>query len=204
VPRRQPPVLSALVLLAARRFRRKLTYLAKGRYFDTWRTAWFFRSAGQIPSPSGGGQPPSARSTTPPRSGAGQAAGRLTRGDAGLWTTRCTVAAPRGPPGRESAVPVIPVGIIGTVRSSGNRRMMRPFHRVTIGSGPPHAPQSHGASELDHAELREFTARSCARSRACRGARTSTSTSEALSAIGRLTVADRNRRETPCHFHRLA
>src|SRR4029077_18356730 len=28
---------------------RKVTFLAKAEYFDTWKTAWFFRAAGQIP-----------------------------------------------------------------------------------------------------------------------------------------------------------
>ena len=29
--------------------RRKLVYLAKAEYFESWRTAWFFRMMGQIP-----------------------------------------------------------------------------------------------------------------------------------------------------------
>ena len=29
--------------------RRKVTFLAKAEYFDSWKTAWFFRAAGQIP-----------------------------------------------------------------------------------------------------------------------------------------------------------
>ena len=34
---------------------RKVTFLAKAEYFDSWRTAWFFRAAGQIPIRRGGG-----------------------------------------------------------------------------------------------------------------------------------------------------
>ncbi len=34
--------------------RRKVTYLAKAEYFDSWKTAWFFRAAGQIPIRRGG------------------------------------------------------------------------------------------------------------------------------------------------------
>ena len=34
---------------------RKVTLLAKAEYFDTWKTAWFFRAAGQIPIQRGGG-----------------------------------------------------------------------------------------------------------------------------------------------------
>jgi len=58
---------------------RKLTYLAKAEYFDTWRTAWFFRSAGQIPSAAAVATPPSARSTPPPRS----------------WAASCWASTPR-------------------------------------------------------------------------------------------------------------
>src|SRR5688572_32130245 len=36
--------------------RRKLTYLAKDDYFKSWKTAWFFKMAGQIPVDRSGGQ----------------------------------------------------------------------------------------------------------------------------------------------------
>ena len=35
--------------------RRKVTFLAKAEYFDSWKTAWFFRAAGQIPIRRTGG-----------------------------------------------------------------------------------------------------------------------------------------------------
>jgi len=35
--------------------RRRVTYVAKAEYFDDWKTAWFFRAAGQIPLHRGGG-----------------------------------------------------------------------------------------------------------------------------------------------------
>ena len=35
--------------------RRKVTYVAKAEYFDSWKTAWFFRAAGQIPMNRSGG-----------------------------------------------------------------------------------------------------------------------------------------------------
>src|SRR6202012_5412680 len=34
---------------------RKVTFLAKAEYFDSWKTAWFFRAAGQIPINREGG-----------------------------------------------------------------------------------------------------------------------------------------------------
>jgi len=138
---------------------RKLTYLAKAEYFDTWRTAWFFRSAGQIPiRRSGGDASQRAPDTAAEVLGAGKLLGVYPEG-----TRACDDSVHRGRTGvarlaAESAVPVIPVGIIGTVKVQPvNRRMMRPFHRVTIRFGPPMRLESHGASELDHAELREFT-----------------------------------------------
>ena len=55
VPRRGAAVLAAnhqsfcdsffIPLVIARR----VTFVAKAEYFDSWRTAWFFRAAGQIP-----------------------------------------------------------------------------------------------------------------------------------------------------------
>ena len=35
--------------------RRRVTYVAKAEYFDSWKTAWFFRAAGQIPMSRSGG-----------------------------------------------------------------------------------------------------------------------------------------------------
>jgi 1-acyl-sn-glycerol-3-phosphate acyltransferase len=36
--------------------RRKVTYLAKADYFKSWKTAWFFKGVGQIPTERGGGK----------------------------------------------------------------------------------------------------------------------------------------------------
>src|ERR1700676_1157803 len=35
--------------------RRRVTFVAKAEYFDSWKTAWFFRAAGQIPMRREGG-----------------------------------------------------------------------------------------------------------------------------------------------------
>ena len=61
VPARGPAVLAANHQSFCDSFflplvvRRKVTFLAKAEYFDSWRTAWFFRAAGQIPIRRGGG-----------------------------------------------------------------------------------------------------------------------------------------------------
>ncbi len=35
--------------------RRRVTFVAKAEYFDSWKTAWFFRAVGQIPMRREGG-----------------------------------------------------------------------------------------------------------------------------------------------------
>src|SRR5580658_8452996 len=40
--------------------RRRVTFVAKAEYFESWKTAWFFRAVGMIPLKRGGG-PASAR-----------------------------------------------------------------------------------------------------------------------------------------------
>jgi 1-acyl-sn-glycerol-3-phosphate acyltransferase len=160
--------------------RRRVTYVAKAEYFDSWKTAWFFRAAGQIPmSRSGGDASQRALDTATAVLDAGHLLGiypegtrapdlRLHRGHTGVarLSLRCDV-------------PVIPVGITGTraVQPPGSR-LMRPFHTVTIRFGPPvtylHAgetvvtgecgepagtgePGEPGRRDLDQAELRCLT-----------------------------------------------
>ncbi len=145
IPRRGPVVLAAnhqsfcdsfflpLVL------RRRVTYVAKAEYFESWHTSWFFRAAGQIPMNRGGGDA-SQRALDTARDvlNGGSILGiypegtrapddRLHKGHTGVarLALRC-------------GVPVIPVGLIGTrgVQPPGSR-LMRPFHAVTVRFGPP-------------------------------------------------------------------
>ena len=63
--------------------RRRVTYVAKAEYFDNWRTAWFFRAAGQIPmQPRAAATPRSGPSTRPPGCSTG---------------ATCWASIPRGP-----------------------------------------------------------------------------------------------------------
>jgi 1-acyl-sn-glycerol-3-phosphate acyltransferase len=119
--------------------RRRLTYVAKAEYFDSWRTAWFFRASGQIPMNRGGGDASQrALDTATEVLQAGGLLGiypegtrapdvRLHRGHTGVarLALRCDV-------------PIIPVGLVGTraVQAPGSM-LMRPFHSVTIRFGPP-------------------------------------------------------------------
>lgn len=143
---------------------RSVTFLAKAEYFDSWRTAWFFRAAGQIPIRRDGG-PVSERALVTAREVLGR--GRLL----GLYPEGTRADDPyvhRGRTGvarlsRECGVPVIPVGILGTVDVQPvNARFMRPFKRVTVRFGEP--MRMEGAedpadpmADHDHRRCRAFT-----------------------------------------------
>ncbi len=119
--------------------RRRVTYVAKAEYFDHWRTAWFFRAAGQIPLKREGGDASQRALDTATEvlssgrllciypEGTRAPDVRLHRGHTGAarLAVRCHV-------------PIIPVGIVGTrvVQPPGSR-WMRPFRPVTIRFGPP-------------------------------------------------------------------
>ncbi len=187
VPRHGPAVLAAnhqsfcdsfflpLVL------RRRLTYVAKAEYFDDWKTAWFFRAAGQIPMDRGGGDASQRALGTATRvlrsgrllgiypEGTRAPDERLHRGHTGV--ARLVLGCD---------VPLVPVGIEGTraVQPPGSR-LMRPFRAVTIRFGAPLARPHPGeavtvgeaertgqagqgdradrAEPADQAELRELT-----------------------------------------------
>jgi 1-acyl-sn-glycerol-3-phosphate acyltransferase len=144
---------------------RKVTFLAKAEYFDSWRTAWFFRAAGQIPIRRGGGSA-SERALDTARSdvlGKGHLLGLYPEG-----TRTLDPFVHKGRTGvtrlsRECAVPVIPVGVIGTVDVQPvNSNVMRPFKTVRIRFGapmqmdPPEDPE-HPLENHDHTKCRAFT-----------------------------------------------
>jgi 1-acyl-sn-glycerol-3-phosphate acyltransferase len=162
--------------------RRRVTYVAKAEYFDSWRTAWFFRASGQIPMQRGGGDASQRALNTAMEvldggdllaiypEGTRAPDLRLHRGHTGV--ARLSLGCD---------VPVIPVGIVGTeeVQPIG-RRLMHPFRTVTIRFGPPmrlesdtagndaarndaggdsETPASPDADDREHAALRDFTDR---------------------------------------------
>lgn len=119
--------------------RRRVTFVAKAEYFDSWRTAWFFRAAGQIPMRREGGTA-SERALAAARDvlerggvlgiypeGTRSPDGRLYRGHTGV--ARLAL---------QCGVPIVPVGMLGTteVQPRGSK-MLRPFRRVTVRFGPP-------------------------------------------------------------------
>jgi 1-acyl-sn-glycerol-3-phosphate acyltransferase len=145
--------------------RRKVTFLAKAEYFDSKKTAWFFHAAGQIPIRRGGGSA-SERALETARSevlGKGHILGLYPEGtrsvDAYVHKGRTGVTRLS----RACGVPIVPVGIIGTVDVQPvNSNFLHPFKTVTIRFGPPmrmEAPPNPDdpMEGHDHTQCREFT-----------------------------------------------
>ena len=117
---------------------RKVVFLGKAEYFDKWYMKWFFKGAGMIPVRRGGGS-------------ASEAA--LAAGVDGLREGKLIGIFPEGtrsPDGRlyrgktgvarlalEARVPVVPAGIVGTLKAMPyDRKIPRPAH-VEIRFGKP-------------------------------------------------------------------
>jgi 1-acyl-sn-glycerol-3-phosphate acyltransferase len=144
---------------------RKVTYLAKAEYFDSKKTAWFFRAAGQIPIHRGGGSA-SERALETARTDVLARGHLLCLYPEGTRTMDAYVH--KGRTGvtrlsRECGVPVVPVGVVGTVEVQPvNSRFLRPFKTITIRFGTPllmDAPENP-ADPLeghDHTQCRAFT-----------------------------------------------
>ncbi len=118
---------------------RKVTFVAKAEYFDSWRTAWFFRAAGQIPMRREGGSVSeralaAAREVLASRrvlgiypEGTRSPDGRLYRGHTGV--ARLAL---------ECGAPIVPVAMIGTTAVQPPGSMwLRPFRRIEVRFGPP-------------------------------------------------------------------
>lgn len=170
VPRHGPAVLAAnhrsfcdsfflpLVL------RRRVTFLAKAEYFDSPRTAWFFRAAGQIPiRREGGDAAERALETAREVLAAGQLLAIYPEGtrtmDGFVHKGRTGVARLS----RECGVPVIPVGLEGTDEVQPvDKVYMRPFRTVTVRFGEPMrmpvaADPDDPFADHDHTVCRDFT-----------------------------------------------
>jgi 1-acyl-sn-glycerol-3-phosphate acyltransferase len=147
--------------------RRRVTFVAKAEYFDSWKTAWFFRAAGQIPIRRGGGSA-SERALETARTEVLRKGHLLCLYPEGTRTLDAYVH--KGRTGvtrlsRECRVPIIPVGVVGTVEVQPvNSKFMRPFKKVTIRFGqpmemdPPVNPDDPMEGH-DHTQCRRFTDR---------------------------------------------
>ena len=118
---------------------RRVTFVAKAEYFDSWKTGWFFRAVGQIPMHRQGGSA-SERALAAARDvleaggvlgiypeGTRSPDGRLYRGHTGV--ARLAIGC---------RVPVVPVGLVGTDRvQRPGSNLPRPFKQVTVRFGHP-------------------------------------------------------------------
>ena len=139
---------------------RRVSFLAKAEYFDRRRTAWLFRSTGQIPlrrgSPSGARQALDAAQGVLAEGGVvgiypegtRSRDGRLHRGN--LGPARLAAA---------SGAPIVPVGLIGTADvQAPDKRLPRVGGQVTVHFGSPMQVES-GTDGDDRARLRDATDR---------------------------------------------
>jgi 1-acyl-sn-glycerol-3-phosphate acyltransferase len=136
--------------------RRRVTFVAKAEYFESWKTAWFFRAVGMIPLKRGGGSA-SERALAAAREvldkggvlgiypeGTRSPDGRLYKGHTGAarLSTQCKA-------------PIVPVAQLGTdaVQPIG-ALWPKFFRRVEVRMGSPLYPQGRGEGL---SALRRFT-----------------------------------------------
>jgi 1-acyl-sn-glycerol-3-phosphate acyltransferase len=119
--------------------RRRVTFVAKAEYFESWKTAWFFRAVGMIPLKRGDG-PASERALAAAREvlqrggllgiypeGTRSPDGRLYKGHTGVARLA-----------KDCRVRVIPVAQLGTDEVQPIGAMWpKPFRRVQVKMGAP-------------------------------------------------------------------
>jgi 1-acyl-sn-glycerol-3-phosphate acyltransferase len=139
--------------------RRRVTFVAKAEYFDDPKTAWFFKSCGQIPIRREGGSASERALTSATEvlragkvfgiypEGTRTRDGLLHRGHTGIARL-----ALRG------NVPIVPIGMIGSDEVQPvDSRMPKLFRPVTIRFGEPIDPARYAGREHDRMALRELT-----------------------------------------------
>jgi 1-acyl-sn-glycerol-3-phosphate acyltransferase len=139
--------------------RRRVTFVAKAEYFDDPKTAWFFKSCGQIPIRREGGSASERALTSATEvlragkvfgiypEGTRTRDGLLHRGHTGIARL-----ALRG------NVPIVPIGMIGSDEVQPvDSRMPKLFRPVTIRFGEPIDPGRYAGREHDRMALRELT-----------------------------------------------
>lgn len=138
---------------------RRVTFVAKAEYFDDAKTAWFFRSCGQIPIRREGGSASEralASASEVLRSGnvfgiypegTRTRDGLLHRGHTGV--ARLALGC---------NVPIVPVGLIGTDDVQPvDSRFPKLFRHVVVSFGEPIAPARYGGTDHDQMALRVLT-----------------------------------------------
>lgn len=137
---------------------RRVTYLAKAEYWDTWKTRWFFEAVGQIPVRRQDSEKAQAALEAGMRVlGAGGLLGIYPEGtrspDGRLYKGKTGVARMAA----EANCPVIPVGLLGTDRVMPKERKLPKFGgAVGVRFGAPMRITAAEASD-DPMALRTFT-----------------------------------------------
>ncbi len=165
VPARGPAILASNHLAVLDSFflpcvlRRRITFVAKAEYFEDPKTAWFFRSVGQIPIKRGGG-PASLRALDAAAEildaeglfgiypeGTRSPDGRLHKGHTGVARLAMRTGAP-----------ILPVAMIGTreVQEIG-KAMPRVFMPISVRIGRPLDFSRHVERDGDPLLLRQIT-----------------------------------------------
>lgn len=168
VPRRGPAIIAANHLSFLDSFfiplvvnRRKVTYLAKADYFKSWKTAWFFKMAGQIPIDRQGGEKSERALMTALQvlkegkllgiypEGTRSPNDKLHRGRTGV--ARLALAA---------KVPIVPCGLIGTLDVMPPDAKLPKFFgrpKVVVRFGKPLELGRFAGQERDRFVLRSIT-----------------------------------------------
>ena len=145
VPKRGPVILAANhrsfmdSLFLPLMIRRRVTFVAKAEYFDSWKTKWFFSAVGQIPVRREGGSAGERALASATDvlehdgvfgiypEGTRTRDGYLHRGHTGVARLALRTGAP-----------IIPVGMIGTDEvQATDAKLPRLFRRITISFGEP-------------------------------------------------------------------
>jgi 1-acyl-sn-glycerol-3-phosphate acyltransferase len=138
--------------------RRRVTFVAKAEYFDSWKTRWFFKAVGQIPIRREGGSA---------SEGALMAATEVLEhgGVFGIYpegTRTRDGYTHRGHTGvarlaLRTSAPIIPVGLVGTDECQPtDKKLPRVFRKVTIRFGAPLSPARY-ARDVEGLACRQLT-----------------------------------------------
>lgn len=138
---------------------RRVTFVAKAEYFDSWKTAWFFRGVGQIPIRRDGGSASEGAllAATDVLQGGGVFGiypegtrtrdGKCHRGHTGVARLALRTGAP-----------IIPVAIVGSDEVQPvDRKLPRIGRTVTIKFGAPIDVARYAGRHDDHLALRQLT-----------------------------------------------
>lgn len=138
---------------------RRVVYLAKAEYFESWKTAWFVKSLGMIPVKRG----VRSKAEAAIRSGvevleAGGVLGLYPEGtrsvDGRLYRGRTGV----GRLAIRSGAPVVPVGIIGSRKVMPKKaKLPKLWGHVTVRIGAPMRFEKYEGKENDRRALRAMT-----------------------------------------------